>query len=163
MRLSLFLKRVIPLLLAGGLLSSCAPSEEPAPSEVKSEAPDIAGPYGGQCGSFGAAVLQSTMALTGMGAANFDLDSERARDFISERGYGSFEDWIADVQTVRGAFGAVDEGALTSEEAATIETINRQFSASNTMTLAFASGDSDWYETTYEALIKVGAACDGQW
>ena len=135
-------------------------SEAQAKPAATGEAEVIREPFGGQCELFMDEVFLSTIALTGLGSANFDIDSEQAREFVLGRGYTNFAGWISDVEVVGRAFSRVDMSLLSTEEAADVEAIDRAFESSVTMTTAFASADSNWYETTYDALISIGAACD---
>lgn len=159
---------VLALGLVGLGLVGCSPAEEAEPTQSSAQAQPEATeeaevnrePFGGQCDLFMDEVFLSTIALTGLGSSNFDIDSEQAREFVLDRGYTNFAGWISDVEVVGRAFSRVDMSLLSADEAADVETIDRAFESSVTMTTAFGSGDSDWYETTYGALISIGAACD---
>ena len=119
-------------------------------------------PYGGQCNLIGSAVFDSTTAMSGLGSANFHLRGDDLQTFVWDRGYGSISDWNTAVEAVGPFIQIVDQSKLSSEESATIDTLKASF-APSAMLKAEVTGDEAWYADTYEALIAVGAACDGKW
>lgn len=119
-------------------------------------------PYGGQCNLIGAAVFDATTAMTGLGSANFNLRGDDLQTFVWDRGYRSIADWNTAVEAVGPFIQIVDQDKLSSEESATIDTLRASF-APNAMLKAEVTGDEAWYADTYDALISVGAACEGNW
>lgn len=131
-------------------------------SEPASPEEDMAGPpFGGQCGLFEDRVFRSARAMTGIGAINFDPNrTDQGMENLRPKGFGSYEEWIAEVETVRGAFSEVDKGLLLEEEADNIQTMENSFETSTSMTAAFQAGDTQWYLSTYEAMMFILAACE---
>jgi hypothetical protein len=119
-------------------------------------------PYGGQCKLIGSAVFDATTAMTGLGSANFTLTGDALQKFVWGRGYNSIADWNADVEAVAPFIQIVDTSKLSGEEAATIDTLKASF-APSAMLKAEVTSDEAWYSDTYDALISVGAACEGKW
>lgn len=119
-------------------------------------------PYGGQCNLIGSAVFDATTAMTGLGSANFNLSGDTLQNFVWDRGYSNIAEWNTAVEAVGPFIQILDQSKLSSEESATIDTLKASF-APSAMLRAEALGDEGWYANTYDALIAVGAACDGKW
>ena len=131
-------------------------SRNQAPAETAASAE----PFGGQCGLIAPAALVSTLAMTGLGSQNFDIDSDAAKEFVVNSGYRSFKEWIEDVENLFGFLGILDKDILTQQELAITDSLAGAL-VPGEMTLALARSDSDWFENTYSNLISLGVACDG--
>ena len=118
-------------------------------------------PYGGQCSLIGQPVFESSLAMTGLGSANFSIDDE-LQEFVWGNDYTNIGEWITYVESVGDYIRLVDESSLSSEESENIQYLTAAFAPGEMMKAAIVS-DSDWYNNTYDALISVGAACDGLW
>jgi hypothetical protein len=118
-------------------------------------------PYGGQCGLIGQPVLDSTIAMMGLGSANFSVD-DGLQEFVWGNGYETIGDWFTYVEAVGDYIRLVDTSGLSSEESQNIEYLTEAFAPGQMMKAAIVA-DADWYTDTSAALISVGAACDGLW
>ena len=118
-------------------------------------------PYGGQCALIGQPVLDSTMAMMGLGSANFSID-DAMQEFVWGNGYTNIAEWITYVESVGSYIRLVDTNGLSAEESQNIEYLTSAF-ATGAMMRAAVVADSDWYSKTSDALISIGAACDGRW
>lgn len=117
--------------------------------------------FGGQCDLFGQNVFRSMWAMHGIGAINFDPNrTDEGMENLSAKGFGSYAEWIAEVETVRGAFSGVDMSLLSEEESGTIRLLESSFESSTSMTEAFERGDIDWYTSTYDAMMSILEACE---
>ena len=118
-------------------------------------------PYGGQCELIGQPVLDSTIAMMGLGSANFSID-DPLQEFVWGNGYETIADWLEDVESVGEYVRLVDTSGLSAEEAQNIAYLTEAF-APGAMLKAAVVADADWYSNTSDALISVGAACEGSW
>jgi hypothetical protein len=118
-------------------------------------------PYGGQCALIGQPVFDSSLAMTGLGTANFSVD-DALQEFVWGNGYTNIGEWITYVESVGDYVRLVDTSGLSSEEAQNIEYLTAAFAPGEMMKAAVVS-DTEWYTNTYDALISIGVACDGRW
>ena len=119
-------------------------------------------PYGGQCVLVGPAALDTSLKLVGLGYANFDIDSQRARDFVVSKGYESFDDWIADVENLYDFVWSLDQSQLSPDEIRDVDTLTSSLKPGE-MTRALLRADTAWFENFMTSLISLGVDCDGQW
>lgn len=119
-------------------------------------------PYGGQCVLVGPAALETSLKLVGLGYANFDIDSQRARDFVVSKGYESFDDWIADVENLYDFVWSLDRSQLILSEIRVVDTLTSSLKPGE-MTGALIRADTAWLENFMASLISLGMDCDGQW
>ena len=118
-------------------------------------------PYGGQCTLIGQPAFDSSLAMTGLGTANFSVD-DALQEFVWGNGYTNIGEWITYVESVGDFVRLVDTSGLSSEEAQNIEYLTAAFAPGEMMKAAIVS-DTEWYSNTYDALISIGVACDGRW
>lgn len=154
-------KITVPIQSRSDLNESVPDAEEQlrqSPTQVESRVPEE--PYGGQCALVGPAALNVALVATGLGSANFDVESQAAREFVERKGYQSFEEWIAEVELLNPLLNLLDRTQLTQEESDVLESLTRALEPGE-MTYALFEADADWYREFEANLISFLAACDG--
>jgi len=84
--------------------SAGEPTSSPANAERRA--------FGGQCYLFAENVLRSVLAAPLLGAFNFDPNRTEGMEYLSTHGFGSYAEWITEVETIRGGFSGVDTSLL---------------------------------------------------
>lgn len=101
------------------------------------------------------------------GAAYFYIGDDKLQQQVWDAGFDNLADWIAQTEEVVPALKAIDTTLVTPEEDQQIQSLITAFTQQGSMSYgmfeALRIKDTDWFTSTYNGLIEVGAACDGQW